>query len=365
MFFYLSKKIAIPKFSHINCISWNQHGWIAIGGGNNGLLKILNIEKQSSINGSINLSSNQALEGHSGEINCIAWNPHFNKLTTSDENGLIIVWTLHKNIWYEEMINNRNKSIVKDMKWNYDGQKICIIYEDGAIIVGSVDGSRIWNKELEFQLKAIEWSPDGSNLLLVSPNNIINIYDMKGSVTASITIDHPDVQLASIICVKGSNTKRFMLYISFDNGVILLWNGSDRSYRVLLNTEKETILCSWSHQCDVVAMCSKAQANHAADTNMKEHNVIQFYNRSGILIQTVKLPGSTLSGIAWEQSGLRLAATVDSHLYFVQVRPSYNFVYFASTVVYALRYESIKFKYRSKLIDDLFFVDEDSLMISM
>lgn len=33
--------------------------------------------------------------------------------------------------WYEEMINNRNKSVVKDMKWNADGQKICIIYEDG------------------------------------------------------------------------------------------------------------------------------------------------------------------------------------------------------------------------------------------
>ena len=29
------------------------------------------------------------------------------------------------------MINNRNKSVVKDMKWNAEGQKICIIYEDG------------------------------------------------------------------------------------------------------------------------------------------------------------------------------------------------------------------------------------------
>ncbi len=36
--------------------------------------------------------------------------------------------------WYEEMINNRNKSVVRDMKWNADGQKICIIYEDGKKI---------------------------------------------------------------------------------------------------------------------------------------------------------------------------------------------------------------------------------------
>ena len=33
--------------------------------------------------------------------------------------------------WYEEMINNRNKSVVRSMRWNAEGQKICIVYEDG------------------------------------------------------------------------------------------------------------------------------------------------------------------------------------------------------------------------------------------
>ena len=40
---------------------------------------------------------------------CAAWNDCCRKLTTSDENGLIIVWMLHKGMWFEEMINNRNK----------------------------------------------------------------------------------------------------------------------------------------------------------------------------------------------------------------------------------------------------------------
>ena len=35
--------------------------------------------------------------------------------------------------WYEEMINNRNRSVVRDMKWNADGQRICIVYEDGTV----------------------------------------------------------------------------------------------------------------------------------------------------------------------------------------------------------------------------------------
>ena len=51
--------------------------------------------------------------------------------------------------WCEEMINNRNRSVVKDMSWTKDGQKICIVYEDGAIIVGSFDGTRLWGKDLK------------------------------------------------------------------------------------------------------------------------------------------------------------------------------------------------------------------------
>ena len=68
-------------------------------------------------------------------------------------------------MWFEEMINNRNKSVVTDMKWTADGQKICIVYEDGAVIVGSVDGHRQSPKELPLQLAKVQWSPDGRLIL--------------------------------------------------------------------------------------------------------------------------------------------------------------------------------------------------------
>jgi WD repeat-containing protein 35 len=42
----------------------------------------------------------------------VMWNEQYKKLTSSDSNGLIIVWMMHKNYWFEEMINNRNKSTV-------------------------------------------------------------------------------------------------------------------------------------------------------------------------------------------------------------------------------------------------------------
>uniref|UniRef100_A0A8C2R8H3 IFT121/TULP4 N-terminal domain-containing protein n=1 Tax=Capra hircus TaxID=9925 RepID=A0A8C2R8H3_CAPHI len=146
MFFYLSKKVAMPNNVKLKCVSWNKdQGFIACGG-DDGLLKVLKLETQTDdtklrgLAAPSNLSMNQALEGHSGSVQIVTWNEQYQKLTTSDQNGLIIVWMLYKGSWYEEMINNRNKSVVRSMSWNADGQKICIVYEDGAVIVGSVDG---------------------------------------------------------------------------------------------------------------------------------------------------------------------------------------------------------------------------------
>ena len=86
-------------------------------GGENGLLKVLKLDSSGGANkkgggGPSNLSMNQTLEGHNGSVVCVCWNENYRKLTTSDQYGLIIVWMLHKGMWFEEMINNRNKSTV-------------------------------------------------------------------------------------------------------------------------------------------------------------------------------------------------------------------------------------------------------------
>jgi hypothetical protein len=69
---------------------------------------------------------------------------------------------------FQEMINNRNKSVVRDMKWTPDGQKICIVYEDGAVIVGSVDGNRLWGKELSLTLALVRTSQMPTNRIPIA-----------------------------------------------------------------------------------------------------------------------------------------------------------------------------------------------------
>ena len=132
--------------------------------------------------------SPQTLEGHQGQIMVLNWNESFRKLTTSDQNGLIIVWMLHRGIWFEEMINNRNRSVVRDMKWTADGQKICIVYEDGAVILGTVDGQRLWGKELKQQLALVEWGPDGRNILFGTTNGEVHMYDPDGIYVLKVPV---------------------------------------------------------------------------------------------------------------------------------------------------------------------------------
>lgn len=49
-----------------------------------------------------NLSMNQTLDGHSGDVTNVAWNAAYRKLTSSDQRGKITVWMLYKGVWYEE-----------------------------------------------------------------------------------------------------------------------------------------------------------------------------------------------------------------------------------------------------------------------
>lgn len=69
--------------------------------------------------GQAQLTKNQTLEGHSSAISSIAWNERFGKLTTADVNGTVIVWIDGpQNEFVQDMLNNRTKNRISDMKWN-------------------------------------------------------------------------------------------------------------------------------------------------------------------------------------------------------------------------------------------------------
>lgn len=177
------------------------------------------------------------------------------------------------------MINNRNKSIVRDMKWTSDGRKICIIYEDGAVIVGSVDGNRLWGKELNLSLKYVEWSPDSKLILFVTMSSDVLVYDSEGNRIKSLQLPVREIEnannsnhshmsnetapiaglhwYASDGGVKRLSSKEPIqpsLCIALQNGAIQLSRGDDDPATVFINTEMVVSNCRWNSGGTVLAI---------------------------------------------------------------------------------------------------------------
>ncbi|MCL4131009.1 UNVERIFIED_CONTAM: hypothetical protein GTU68_000378, partial [Idotea baltica] len=339
-------QIAIPNNVNLRCVSWNRdEGYIACGG-DDGLLKVLRLDsgkdgKAKGLAAPSNLSMNQSLEGHSGPIHVITWNELFHKLTSSDQNGLIIVWMLYKGSWYEEMINNRNKSVVRGMAWNTEGQKICIVYEDGAVIVGSVDGNRIWGKELKGQhLTGVEWSPDSRLLLFSLANGEVHVYDNTGGFVNRLNIQCLGSLAAgaSVVGLEWYNGRNGYiepdcpaLSVCYNNGRMQIMRNQNDDQPVLIDTGMSVVACQWNHNGSVIAVAGKLQLTATAD---KDCNVVQFYTPFGEHLRTLKVPGNELTACSWEGGSLRIALAVDSFIYFANIRPDYKWCYFNETAVY-------------------------------
>ena len=77
-----------------------------------------------------------------------------------------------------------------------------IIITVGAVIVGSVDGNRIWGKELRgATLKLTQWSPDSKVLLFGNSQGEILIYDAHGAYNVSYYLMYVNhYQLVVVSC---------------------------------------------------------------------------------------------------------------------------------------------------------------------
>ncbi|CAK8696266.1 unnamed protein product [Clavelina lepadiformis] len=248
---------------------------------------------------------------------------------------------MYKGQWFEEMINNRNKSIVRSMSWNADGQKICIAYEDGAVIVGSVDGNRIWGKELKnMQLTQVAWSPDGKIILFGTASGELHIYDGLGSPCGKIEIFClvNVTGAVSLAAVKWYNGRLGYvepdcpcLAVCFDNGRCQVMRTESDSRPVLIDTKMHTVDAQWNDNGSILAIAGTLHMGQ----NEKDINMVQFFNAFGEGLYTLKLPGKSIASLDWEKASLRIALAIDSFIYFANIRPDYKWGFFDNTVVYA------------------------------
>lgn len=308
---------------------------------------------------------NQTLDGHQGAVLCVTWNANYRKLTTSDQNGLIIVWMLHKGVWFEEMVrssccsmsltdlnsilqvNNRNKSVVRAMKWTADGQKICIVYDDGAVIVGSVDGNRLWGKDLASGLRDVAWSPDSSLILFVTSDYDVVVYDANGNKVRTLRqlsetnreekgLSADDFDIIGIDWYDGMegyiDASAPTLAIAYRGGFVQLMRGAEDIDPIVLRTELRLRQCKWNTRGSVIALAGSLSSS---SSDQRDFSTVQFYSPHGIKLRAMRVPGGSINGLSWEGGGLRIALAVDSYIYFANICPDYKWAYFADTLLVA------------------------------
>jgi WD repeat-containing protein 35 len=268
-----------------------------------------------------------------GTVKVAVWNPLHRKLTTADGQGLIIVWLLHKGTWFEEMINDRGKSTVRDMRWRANGQEICICYEDGHVILGTVDGSRLWSKDFDSRMSHVEWAPDGRWLLFASAvDGTVTVYTHQGARVGNLelhalrdVVAHGSGESTSFVPVAalewydGAEGYSYpdipCLAIAFENGRVQLMREADDPKPLILDTGLRITQAKWNTSGTMLAVAGAKSAPMPFGAGpgapvAKETSEVQFYTPFGKYVTAMKVPGGNISSLTWEGGGLRLAVSL-------------------------------------------------------
>ena len=115
----------------------------------------------------------------------------YDKITTVDTEGTLVVWKKKNSVFDVEMVNNREESFIKDVKWSKNGEYICFVYDDGQIFTGLVNGDHEWYNFVEPGLAYVEFSPDNKKILIGKKKEKIFIFSINGQQIGEINLEGP------------------------------------------------------------------------------------------------------------------------------------------------------------------------------
>ena len=301
-------------------------------GGDNGLLKVIGGQSNADSNDKIGITSigNQTLIGHSGRILRLAWNATYRKLASADEHGLIIVWAFQQKQLVQEMVNASDHAPVGDLKWSHDGKQICIVYGDGTIVVGSVEGTRTWARDLDASLKLVEWSPDDKNILFVTTDDIISVYDSAGNVVKELNGDNGATDIVDLHWHHYSPTDRPDFAIAYSCGVVHISKGLQDGNLSNIDCGITIEACKWNPSGTILAV---GGVNEVDPTQPSE---VKFYDHHGVFLHCFKISSTErVFDIIWDRRGFKLLVACESCIFFANIQPPTKWTTIGTTLIYS------------------------------
>jgi WD repeat-containing protein 35 len=187
----------------------------------------------------------------------------------------------------------------------------CTTTSPGAIICGTVDGNRMWGKDLKkTELTHVQWSPDSKQILFGTATGELQLYDGEGTFLTKLPSYCNEgaalTKIAAIAWYNGANgyTEGNVpcLAVCYENGRIQILRNETDTAPVLLNTGMRRLQMKWNNNGSILAVSgtqSAAGTGPAGSPEEKESCSVIFYTPLGRVIRALKVPGTSISSLTW------------------------------------------------------------------
>jgi len=241
------------------------------------------------------ISDNFTLNGHSGEVNTLAFSRDRITLVSGSDDKTIKIWNLN------------NKKEIRTLKGHLDIVYSVAISPDGQILVsGSKDKTiKIWNLQTGQLINTLDGHKDFVNSVAISPD---------GQTIASGSYDHTiklwNLKTLQLIrTFEGHSAEVLSVAISPDNQT-LISGSKDKSIKMWnLNTGQE-IRTIQGHSGDVNAIAINTRGDMFASAS--DDKTVKVWNlNTGQEIRTIGTHSADVNAIAFSHDGNKIASGSD------------------------------------------------------
>ncbi|TNJ28116.1 WD40 repeat protein [Giardia muris] len=356
-------------------LAWNKYDRHLVAGGSAGTIRLMLIEVVvgEAKSRRLQVTFDKKLELHGNNaITTLSWNENDSRFTSGDIHGDVIVSGFADGRWTKDVINSPGKLPVVSAIWSPDSSKLLMVYENGAIVLGTASGHKIYSGTLKQQSapRFAFISDTRLDQFIVGWDYLIRCYDYDGKERWKLT--PPPSATAPDSFVYGcwgqvdqmhqaqalSPTRQFMsenftvfsegsqapmdpsLIVVTTNGVLCVYHAATGT---LLGSTQMHIVPKYVQVAPSGHFVAVSGHVHSADSSIGLKSllhtlkatkdslqkdmtaVVLLYRLSDLeLAAAVRVPEVVATSCVWDDSSLQFAIAAGSSIYIGNLRPSYR-----------------------------------------
>ncbi len=235
--------------AQVNWLAWAQDGHTLASASDDGTIRLWNAQQQGPL--SMLTTSSDA----STPVLSIAWSPDGRRLISGRADGTVLVWDVGtgKPIELEgHLSDNPHTFAVWGVAWSPGGEQVAAVRYDGIV--------QVWDARTNKRLailhpddlpNCVAWSPDGRVLASTTDSGSVQLWDSQSYKNLATLLNHPDQGWAFAIAWSPDSS---MLTISRRTGMIQLWDTQTGKELIVLQGHTAQVRgLSWSFDGRLIA----------------------------------------------------------------------------------------------------------------